>query len=71
MTDDNVVPFPGETLNDLPPDRILEAAVGKLESVLVVGVTRDKEFYLAASSGDLFQNHYFLSLATRELLDLS
>lgn len=69
--DDNVVKFPGSTTMDLPPDRVLEAAVGKLANVLVIGLTPDDELYVAASSGDLYLNHFLACLAGKELLDYS
>lgn len=69
MSEDNVVNFPGGTLLDIDCDSVLKAAHGKLGTVLIVGFTPDNELYLAASSGDLFKNHFLASLAANELLD--
>jgi len=37
---------------DLPPDRILEAAKGQLDGVMVIGFTKDGELYTASSYAD-------------------
>lgn len=37
---------------DLPPDRILDAAKGKLESVAVIGWDKDGEAYYSTSLAD-------------------
>jgi len=70
-SDDNVVHFTGGTTLDIEPDRVLQAAVGQLSNVLVIGITSDDELYVAASSGDTFLNHYLASLAVQDLLDRS
>lgn len=47
-----IVYWRGVTKHDLPPDRILEQAVGNLESVIVLGFDKNGEEYLAASMAD-------------------
>ena len=47
-----VIPFTGITRLDLPPDQILEAAVGKLEGVVIMGWDTDGKEYFASSYGD-------------------
>ena len=42
----------GVTRLDLPPDRVLERAVGKLTGVLVLGYDKDGDFYAASSYAD-------------------
>jgi hypothetical protein len=37
----------------IPPDDVLEAAVGKLRYVLVLGFGKDGEMYTASSDGDM------------------
>lgn len=37
---------------DLPPDRILESAKGKLEGVVLIGFDKDGEVYAASSYAD-------------------
>lgn len=44
-----ILMFSGITRLDLPPDRILEAAKGKLEGVLVLGYDEAGDFYAASS----------------------
>lgn len=46
---DNVVIFPGETKLDLPPDRVLSAALGQMDKVLVLGYDTEGRDYFAAS----------------------
>lgn len=48
----NVVIWPGVTKLDLPPDRLLEAAQGKLDSVMVIGYDKEGGFYAASSYAD-------------------
>lgn len=40
---DNVIPIGGITKLDLDPDQVLEAAKGKLESVIIIGWTKSAE----------------------------
>ena len=47
-----VITLGGVTRLDLPPDRILEAAEGALESVVLLGYTKDGEEYFASSLAD-------------------
>jgi hypothetical protein len=47
-----VIPFTGITRLDLPPDRILQAAVGKLEGVVVMGWDHEGKEYFASSYAD-------------------
>ena len=48
-----VITLHTETTLDLPPDRVLEAAVGKLSTVLVLGYDAETgEPYFAGSSAD-------------------
>lgn len=47
-----IVPIGGITKLDLPADRILEGAKGKLEGVVVIGLNNDGELYCASSYAD-------------------
>jgi hypothetical protein len=47
-----VIPLGCVTRLDLPVDRILEGAAGKLESVVLMGYTKDGEEYFASSIAD-------------------
>lgn len=48
----NVIPLGGVTRLDLPADRILEGAIGKLDAVLVIGYDESGRFYFASSLAD-------------------
>ena len=47
-----VIPLGTVTSLDLPPDLILEGAMGKLDSVVIMGYTRDGEEWHASSVAD-------------------
>lgn len=48
----NVVVLPVVTKLDLPPDRLLEAALGQLDSVVIIGYDKDGNEYFASSCAD-------------------
>lgn len=48
----NVVYLSQQTYEDIPPDRILSAAQGELETVVLMGYTHDGDHYFASSTGD-------------------
>jgi len=52
MSSNKVIPFTGVTTLDLPPDRVLEAVLGKLEGVVVMGFDKDDQEYFASSYAD-------------------
>lgn len=45
-----------ETEGDINVDMVLEAAQGKLKSVIVAGWTEDEGFYFAMSQGSIAEN---------------
>ena len=47
----DILKFTGETMGDIPVESVLDGARG-LTSVLVMGWTKDDEFYGASSTGD-------------------
>lgn len=47
-----VIEFTGVTLLDIPPDKILLKAIDKLDSVIVIGYTKDDIEYFASSIAD-------------------
>ena len=69
MSDDNVVTLNTEIGEGvaLPADRVLEAAVGELDTVIVIGTAKDGSLYVASSEGaaDSFAT---IALAQRWLL---
>lgn len=56
MTDDNVINFLGETLLDIDPNDVLEAAKGIHQHVIVIGIDEDgrkNTYYSSVSSTPL------------------
>lgn len=49
---DNVVVANVITNRDLPPDRLLAAAIGRLDRVIIIGYDKDGEEYFASSVAD-------------------
>ena len=64
-----VVPFkPKEetdepTYDDIDADLVLDAAKGKLDASVVIGITKDGDLYYAMSSGSLAENLLMLETA--------
>lgn len=48
----DVIKFDGVTRFDMPPDGILEEAIGKLESVVIMGYDKEGEEVFASSIAD-------------------
>ena len=67
----DVVELRNITRLDLPPDRILESAKGKLSEVIVIGFTEDGEEYFASSVADGGSVLWQLERAKKRLLDVS
>lgn len=61
--------FNGVTKLDLPPDRILEQAIGKLKGVVVIGWDHDGQFYGASSYADGGDCLWLLELCKKALLE--
>jgi hypothetical protein len=59
------------TTLDLPPDRILDAAKGKLDSVLVLGITTDEEEYFASSSADAPSMLWLIERVKKTILEIA
>lgn len=67
----DVVKFSGITFLDMPPDVLLEAAKGKLESVIILGYTADgEEEYFASSVADGADALWHLQRAAHKLLSM-
>ena len=64
----NVVYLPCETTLDIPPDRVLEGANDKLESVVVIGNDKDGNLYFASSMGDNAHTLWIMEQAKQFLL---
>jgi cytochrome c2 len=53
---DTIIPFSGMTTLDIDPDKVLEAAKGLTERVIVIGKCEDGDYYFASSSGSNADN---------------
>ena len=47
-----VIPFTGVTTLNIPPDRVLEQAMGRMEGVVIMGWDADGNEYFASSYAD-------------------
>jgi uncharacterized ParB-like nuclease family protein len=64
-----VVDLPCATTLELPPDRVLNAAAGKLDSVFILGVDKDGELYFASSNPDRFTLLWLLRKAEETIFE--
>jgi len=64
-----VIPLNNVTRLDLPPDRILDAARAKLESVVILGYTAAGDEYFASSLADGGDVLWLLERCKQALLD--
>ena len=66
----NVVNLNCITRLDLPADRIIEAAVGQLDKVLILGYDLEGREYFASSVADGADCVWLLERAKKRLLDM-
>jgi len=66
---DNVIPLGNITSLDLPPDRILDAAKGHMDSCVLLGWNCDGEIYFASSIADGGEVLWLLEMAKKQLLN--
>ena len=52
MSKDNVITLNMVTRIDIPPDRVLKEAIGKMEGVVVIGYDKEGDQYFASSYAD-------------------
>jgi hypothetical protein len=64
----DVVELHVATKLDLPPDNVLQGAVGKVADVVVVGWDNDGDLYIAASQAALGEILILLEKAKEEVL---
>ena len=64
-----IIPLRGVTKLDLPADRILEAAKGKLEGVVLIGFDKDGVCYAASSYADGGTVMWLLEMCKQKMLD--
>lgn len=65
---DNLVFLPVVTRLDCPPERVLEAAVGAVDRVVVIGWQPDGGFYFASSIADGPEVLWLLEMARIRLM---
>ena len=65
-----VIPLGNITRFDLPPDRVLEGAKGKMEGVVLIGWDKDGDFYGASSYADGGDVLWLLEQCKRMLLSM-
>lgn len=66
----NVVDLNVITKLDVPADKVLKAATGKLETAIVIGYDKDGDFYFASSKADGGDVLWLLETAKKELMDV-
>ena len=64
-----IVEFDGITNLDICPDKVLEAAVGQLETAVVLGWDTEGEVYIASSTGDLKEVLWLIEIAKQKILE--
>lgn len=66
-----VIPLGNITKLDLPVDRILEAAKGELEGVVLLGYDKEGEFYFASTYADGGDVLWLLENLKKQLLEIA
>lgn len=66
-----ILNFSGVTRLDMSPDSVLEPAIGRLESVLVIGYDKDGEEYFASSIADGGTVLWLLERMKKALLEVA
>lgn len=67
----NIIYLNVSTTLDIPPDKVLEDAIGKLESVLLIGRDKNGELVIAASLASKQDNLWDIEQAKKFLLEYS
>jgi coenzyme F420-reducing hydrogenase delta subunit len=66
----NVIRFNGVTRLNVEPDIVLEAAIGALDGVVVLGYSKDGEEYFASSYADGGDVLWLLERLKKQLLEV-
>lgn len=69
MCSDNVIPLNNITRLDLPPDRVLEGAKGKLDGLVIIGYDNEGDHYFASTYADGGDVLWLLEKCKQALLD--
>jgi len=64
----DIIQFDGTTRLDIPADKILQAAIGKMEKVLIAGIDKDGEEYFASSMADGGDCLWYIERFKKQLL---
>lgn len=65
-----IINYSGITYLDLPPDQILQEAIGEMSGVVVIGWDKDEELYCASSLADGGEVLWLLAQAKKKLLEI-
>lgn len=67
----NVIDLPVITTLDLPSDKLLEAAMGRVDDVLILGWDKSGELYFASGKADGGHCLWLMELAKKQLLEMA
>ena len=67
---DNFVIVSGMTCPDIPVDKVLEAAIGELDEVVIIGTHKDGREYFASSVADGPNVNWMLDRAKKALIEI-
>jgi hypothetical protein len=69
MSDDNVIYISEATTEDIPPERVMGAALdAKLSLAIVIGRRPDGSIYFASSTGDVKEAHWLVSVVATNII---
>lgn len=69
MSDDNVIYLNEATTDDIPPERVIEAALdANLSVAIVIGRRADGSIYFASSTGDVREAHWLVSVVATNIV---
>ena len=69
MSDDNVIYLSEATADDIPPERVIEAALdANLSVAIVIGRRPDGTIYFASSTGDVKEAHWLVSVVATNII---
>ena len=69
MSEDLII-VPGATCPDIPVDKVLQTAIGKLNEVVVIGTYKDGREYFASSIADGPNVNWMLDRAKKALIEI-
>ena len=64
-----IIPLNNITYLDIPPDRILENLIGKLNSVVILGYDKEDNEYFSSSIADGADVNWLLDKFKKQLLE--